>query len=334
MQAKLITLKNKFIEATFTNYGARITGLITPDKHGKPVDVVAGFATVNDYIQATSAYYGPTIGRYANRIAGGKFILNGVTYQLPINNGPNCLHGGGGLHSKVWEITAEQEDRISMRILSPDGEDGFPGDLEVRVTFTIKDKDWIIDYEAATTKDTVINLTNHAYFNLNGEGAGNISGHYMQINADSYTPVDANLIPTGDFEAVANTPFDFRQPETIGQRIDADNEQIKKGSGYDHNYVLNKNHEHELSLAAKATGEKSGVVMKVLTTEPGMQFYTGNFMDGTNIFKGGAPDSRRTTFALETQHFPDSPNQPDFPSTLLKPGSVFKSTTIYRFGVE
>lgn len=334
MQAKLITLRNKFIEATFTNYGARITGLITPDKQGKPVDVVAGFATVNDYIQATSAYYGPTIGRYANRIAGGKFILNDMTYQLPINNGPNCLHGGGGLHNKVWEITDEQEDRISMRILSPDGEDGFPGDMEVKVTFTLKDKDWIIDYEATSNKDTVINLTNHAYFNLNGEGTGAISGHYMQINADSYTPVDANLIPTGDFEAVANTPFDFRQPKAIGQQIDADNEQIKKGNGYDHNYVLNKNRTHELSLAARATGEKSGIVMEVLTTEPGMQFYTGNFMDGTNIFKDGAPDSRRTTFALETQHFPDSPNQPAFPSTLLKPGMVFKSTTIYRFGVE
>lgn len=333
MQAKFITLKNQFIQATFTNYGARVTALITPDKNGNPVDVVAGFDSVDTYLKATSAYYGATVGRYANRIANGRFSLNGVSYQLPVNNGPNCLHGGGGLHDKVWEITDEQDDHITMRAFSPDGEDGFPGDMHVTVTYRLKDHDLVIDYEATADKDTVINLTNHAYFNLNGEGSGSMLNHTMQINANNYTPVDETLIPTGKIASVAHSPFDFRQTKTIGEHIDADHEQIKIGYGYDHTFVLNKSKPDELSFAAKTTGDMTGISMEVLTTEPGMQFYTGNFMDGANTFKGGVTDDFRTTFALETQHFPDSPNHPNFPGTVLKPGDVFKSTTIYRFGI-
>lgn len=334
MQAKFIILKNKHISVSVTNYGARIAGLITANKNGKPTDVVAGFKDVDAYLKATSPYYGATIGRYANRIANARFNLNGNTYHLPVNNGPNTLHGGGGFQDKVWDIIDSGDQHVSMRLLSPNGEDGFPGDLSVNVTFSLNDNALLIDYEATTDRDTVINLTNHAYFNLNGEGSGSILDHSIMINAHNYTPVNESLIPTGAIAPVAGTPFDFREAKTIGERIESRHEQLLFGRGYDHNYVLNKNNAPELSLAAKVTGDKTGIYMEVLTTEPGMQFYTGNFMDGTNIFKGGAQDNFRTTFALETQHFPDSPNQPAFPSTVLSQGVVFKSSSLYRFGVK
>jgi aldose 1-epimerase len=334
MKAKFITLKNKFITATITNYGARLAGLLVPDKDGRLVDVVAGFKTVNAYLKSTTPYYGATIGRFANRIALGKFSLNGVDYQLPVNNGPNSLHGGSGFHSKVWDINEAGDDFIVMHYFSPDGEDGYPGDLEVKVTYRLTDIALEINYEAISQSDTIINLTNHAYFNLNGEGSGNILGHTLQINANAYTRINQYLVPTGQLAAVANGPFDFRLPKTIGQHIDAEHEQLQFARGYDHNYVLDKTNPGDLALAAKATGDLTGISMEVMTTEPGMQLYTGNFMTGNNTFKCGAKDGFRTTFCLETQHFPDSPNHPAFPSTVLKAGEIFKSSSIYRFGAN
>jgi aldose 1-epimerase len=333
MQAQIITLKNQYLQATVTNYGARITGLIVNDKNGNPVDVVTGFKTVDDYLKAAAPYYGATIGRFANRIAKGQFTLNGTNYQLPVNNGSNSLHGGSGFHDKVWEIADVQDQHIVFTLFSPDGEDGYPGDLQVKVVFTLIDNALLIDYEATTKADTVINLTNHAYFNLDGEGSGDVLKHTIQINADAYTGINENLIPTGKLSAVAHSPFDFREPKTIGEHIDANHEQLLMARGYDHNYVLNKTEGQKLSPAAKATGNQTGITMEVLTTEPGMQFYTGNFMNGANTFKGGSKDDCRTAFCMETQHFPDSPNQPTFQSTVLRPGGMFKSSTMYRFGV-
>ncbi|GAB3917871.1 aldose epimerase family protein [Mucilaginibacter boryungensis] len=333
MPAKFITLKNKHLQVTITNYGARLVGLLTLGKDGTLVDVVAGFKTVDEYEQATSPYYGATIGRFANRIAKGRFSLNGISYMLPVNNGPNCLHGGGGIHAKVWDILDVQDQSITMQLYSPNGEDGFPGNVYITVTYMLADNAVVINYEATTDKDTIINLTNHAYFNLNGEGDGDILGHTLQINADSYTPVTQNLIPTGELGTVAHSPFDFRTAKPIGKDIGADHEQLIVARGYDHNYVLNRVEGQKLTFAAKAIGDKTGIAMAVDTTEPGMQFYTGNFMDGTNTFKGGSKDDFRSTFCLETQHFPDSPNQPAFPSTLLSAGQVFRSSSVYRFGV-
>lgn len=333
MQAKFINLKNKNLQVTLTNYGARITGLITPDKNGNPVDVVPGFSSSDAYLKATSPYYGAIIGRYANRIANGQFSLNNITYHLPVNNGPNTLHGGDGFHDKFWEIIDGNDQYLTMRYFSPDGEEGFPGDVQVIVKYILNDNALLIDYEATTNRDTVINLTNHAFFNLNGEGAGGILNHLIAINADAYTRINANLIPTGSVAAVVGSPFDFREAHTIGERINSNHEQLNFANGYDHNYILNKNNSKGLTLAAKVTGDLTGITMEVHTTEPGMQFYTGNFMDGTNTFKGGAADHFRTAFALETQHFPDSPNQLTFPSTTLSPGMVFKTASLYRFGV-
>jgi aldose 1-epimerase len=333
MQGKFITLKNKHLQATITNYGARLVGLLAPDKDGNQVDVVAGFKSVDEYEKATSPYYGATIGRFANRIANGQFNLDGKSYQLPVNNGPNCLHGGGGIHAKVWDILDAQDQYIVMQVFSPNGEDGFPGDMHIKVTYTLIDNALMIDYEGTTDRDTVVNLTNHAYFNLNGEGDGNILNHTLQINADAYTRINENLIPIGKLAAVAHSPFDFRVAKAIGEHIEADHEQLTIAHGYDHNYVLNKVEGQKLTYAAKAVGNKTGIAMEVHTTEPGMQFYTGNFMDGTNTFKGGSKDEFRSMFCLETQHFPDSPNQPTFPSTLLSPGLVFKSSSMYRFGL-
>lgn len=333
MEAQLYTLSNQFIQATFTNYGARITGLITADKDGKPVDVVAGFSRVEDYLEAKSPYYGATIGRFANRIAKGQFSLNGAAYQLPVNNGQNSLHGGSGFNSKIWEVVSTDDTHIAMKYISADMEDGYPGDMTVTVKFSLNDHTLQIDYEAAADKDTIINLTNHAFFNLNGEGSGDVLGHIVEINADTFTPVTENLIPTGALVNLDGSAFDFRQAKAIGRDITADDDQLHFGKGYDHNYVLNKPSSGDLSFAAKAQGEVTGISMETFTTEPGMQFYTGNFMNGTNTFKGGSIDEARTCFCFETQHFPDSPNQPDFPSAVLKHGEIFRSVTQYKFGV-
>jgi aldose 1-epimerase len=315
-----------------TNYGCRIVSLLVPNKNGQPVDVVVGFDSIDGYLTATEVYHGATIGRYSNRIARGSFKLNDKEYKLAVNNEPNHLHGGpSGFHTRVWDVEEVNTDSITLSYLSEDGEEGYPGNLNTKVKFSLTAKnEVVIDYEASTDGTTILNLTNHAYFNLNGQGSGTILHHLLQINADRYTPVDKTLIPTGEFAPVSQSPFDFTSPATIGKRINEDNIQLQYGNGYDHNYVINKK-DKEVGFAAKAIGDKTGLVMELFTSEPGVQFYTGNFMSGENLIKGHVPDHFRTAFCLETQHFPDAPNQPNFPSTELKPEDVFRSTTIYKF---
>jgi len=324
------------LKAVITNYGGRLVSLLVPDKNGKLTDVVVGFKNAAEYENATDAYFGATIGRFGNRIANGKFNLAGKEYTLFKNNGPNTLHGGKkGFQSVVWSARQPDANTLELTYLAKDMEEGFPGNLPVKVTYALNNENELtIDYEATTDKMTVVNLTNHAYFNLNGEGSGTILNHLLQINADTYTPVNATLIPTGKIEPVAGTPFDFRQPTRIGARIKANNEQLKFGGGYDHNFVLNKNSGTGLHLAATATGDKSGIVMQVRTLEPALQFYSGNFMKGQNTFKNNSKDDFQTAFCLETQHYPDSPNQPGFPSTVLKPGETYKTRSIYQFSVD
>lgn len=328
----ILTNKKQAI-AAITNYGGRVVSLIVPDQNGKPTDVVVGFDNVTAYGEGADTYFGATIGRYGNRIAKGKFKLDGKEYSLPVNNAPNSLHGGPlGFSRVIWDANMVSNDKLELTYVAKDGEEGYPGNLTVKVTYTLTDENELkIDYHATTDKATVINLTNHSFFNLNGEGAGSIADHVLQINADSYTPVDTTLIPNGKIEAVAGTPLDFTKPVTIGSRIGADFEQLKIGQGYDHNYVIAKHKLKELTKVATAEGDKSGIMMDVYTVEPGIQFYTGNFMDGTHKLKNGTMDDQRSAFCLETQHFPDSPNQPKFPSTVLKPGQVYETTTIYKF---
>ena len=323
--------------AAITNYGGRLVSLVVPDKDGKPVDVVVGFRNVQDYVNSTEPYFGATIGRVGNRIAKGKFSLDGKTYTLFTNNGPNTLHGGKkGYQDVVWDASQPNDSTLLLKYLSKDGEEGFPGNLNITVQYTLSANNELkLDYHATTDKKTVVNLTNHAFFNLNGEGSGTINDHTLQIHADKYTPVDATLIPTGQLEAVEGTPFDFRRPTAIGKRIDTvNNQQLKNGAGYDHNFVLKEDDPAVLHAAAEATGDKSGIVMKVYTTEPGLQFYGGNFMQGKNTFKSGATDDFRTAFCLETQHFPDAPNQKNFPSIVLEPGKEYKTSTVYAFSVR
>ncbi|QQL48671.1 aldose epimerase family protein [Mucilaginibacter ginkgonis] len=331
-QVKLFKLKGENgMEAAITNFGGRVVSLLVKSAAGKMVDVVAGFDDLKGYQGSASNYYGALIGRYGNRIAKGHFNLNGTDYTLFINNKPNSLHGGKvGFDSKVWDAKMLNEHTLELTYHSADMEEGYPGNLDVKVTYAVtKYNSLSITYEAKTDKLTVINLTNHSYFNLNGWGSGDILKHIIQINADAYTPVDSTLIPTGKIADVKGTPFDFRAPLPIGDRIDANDGQITFGKGYDHNFVLNK-HSTQLPVVT-VSGDKTGLVMKVFTTEPGVQFYTGNFMKGDSKMKGGHPDAYRNAFCLETQHFPDSPNQPNFPSTVLKPGKVYKSLTYYQF---
>lgn len=328
-------LKNKKgASAAITDYGAHLLGLLVPDKDGKLTDVVLGFDKIEDYKKAHTAYYGATIGRFGNRIAGGKFKMDGKEYTLFKNNGPNTLHGGEkGFDSVVWDAKQTDSATVELTYLSKDMEEGFPGNLKVKVIYALTDDNALkVSYEATTDNNTVVNLTNHSYFNLNGQGSGTALDHLVQIDADGYTPVDTTLIPTGKIEPVKGNPFDFTKPATIGSRIEQDNAQLKAGKGYDHNYVLNK---HTISTPiATVIGDKSGIKMEVFTEEPGLQFYTGNFMTGSNTLFGGKTDGHRTAFAMETQHFPDSPNQPNFPSTELKPGAVYKTQTIYKFSVK
>jgi aldose 1-epimerase len=333
---KLYTLTNKNkMKALFTNLGGRLVSLMVPDSSGKLVDVVVGFSGADAYQKSTEPYFGATIGRYGNRIAKGKFIIDGKTYQSSINNVPNMLHGGkNGFQYQVWDANQPNNQTVVLNYLSKDGEEGFPGNLNVKVTYTLTDDNELkIDYEATTDKKTVINLTNHAFFNLNGEGSGTILNHTLQIFANEYTPVDSTLIPTG-IEKVANTPFDFLKPTKIGARINQDNQQLKNGKGYDHNFVLNGTKEMDMNHAAMVKGDKSGIVMNVYTQEPGLQFYSGNFMQSKNTIKNGTKDDFRTAFCLETQHYPDSPNHPNFPSTELKPGDTYKTESIYKFSIK
>ncbi len=336
-QTNLYILKNgNGMQAAITNYGGRLVSLLVPDKEGKLTDVVAGFDSVQQYINSTEPYFGASIGRYGNRIAKGKFTIDGTQYTLATNNGPNTLHGGKkGFQYVVWDAKQLGENALELTYLSKDMEEGFPGNLQVKIIYTLTGSNELkLDYEAATDKKTVVNLTNHAFFNLNGQGSGTINNHTLMINADNFTPVDSMLIPTGKIEPVASTPFDFRTPVLIGKNVDAINEQIKNGKGYDHNFVLNVSKSGSLNAAAVVTGDKSGITMEVLTEEPGLQFYGGNFMQSKNKMKDGGMDDFRIAFCLETQHFPDSPNQPSFPSTILEPGKIYKTSSVYRFSVK
>ena len=333
----LYTLKNSNnVQVGITNYGGRIVGLLVPDKNGNLTDVVVGFDSVDGFKNSTEPYFGATIGRYGNRIANAKFKLADKEYTLAANNGPNTLHGGKkGFQDVVWEAKQLNDTTLELSYLSKDMEEGFPGDLDVKITFSLSNANELkIDYSATTNKETIVNLTNHAFFNLNGEGSGSILNHVLQINADRYTPVDSTLIPFGKHEFVKGTPFDFTKATAIGERIEVKNEQLKHGGGYDHNFVLNENATAGLNNAGSIYGDKSGILMEIFTQEPGLQFYSGNFMKSKNTFKSGAKDDFRTAFALETQHFPDSPNQAAYPSTVLKPGENYKTSSVYKFSIK
>jgi len=339
--ADLYVLRNtKGMIVAITNYGATVVNIQVPGRAGKIEDVVLGFDDVQGY-EAGKSYFGATVGRYGNRIAHGTFTLEGKTYTLPKNNGDNTLHGGTkGFSMKIWtakEVPSKDGVAIGFTYVSPDGEEGFPGTLTATVVFTLyKDKNELrIDYTARTDKPTVVNLTNHSYFNLRGQNQGSILDQTLQLNASKFTPVDSGLIPTGELREVNNTPFDFTQPMVIGARIDEPDEQIQLGKGYDHNWVLDKpKGASGPALAAVAHDPNSGRVLEVLTTEPGIQFYTANFLDGTVKGKGGYAYPRRSAFCLETQHFPDSPNHSNFPATTLLPGKDYHSTTIFRFSAK
>ena len=335
ISVELYTLtNNQGMQASITNYGATLVSLIVPDRFGRLNDVTLGFESLEAYQQG-SYFFGCIVGRYANRIAGGKFTLLDKTYLLEQNEGSNHLHGGSnGFDKAVWQAETRNNGPAPVLILkqlSRDGDGGYPGNLSVTVVYCLTDANELkIDYDAQTDHPTVINLTHHAYYNLVGAGAGDITGHRMTIFADHFTPVDRRLIPTGELRPVADTPMDFRQPVEIGGRIAAEDEQLVLAHGYDHNWVLNKE-EGVLDLAARVTEPRSGRIMEVYTTEPGIQFYTGNFLDDRITGKAGQIYSRRGGFCLETQHFPNSPNQPEFPTTILNPGNTYRQKTIYRF---
>ncbi|MDZ7302381.1 MAG: galactose mutarotase [candidate division KSB1 bacterium] len=337
-QALLFTLQNASgMKATLTNYGAIVTALYVPDRNGKFDDVVLGYPTLDAYLKP-HPYFGAIVGRVGNRIAKGKFTLEGVTYKLATNDGENHLHGGiKGFDKVVWSADSVRlDDAVGVKLsyLSKDGEEGYPGNLSCTVTYWLTNNNELkIEYHATTDKATPVNLTHHSYFNLAGQGQGNILNHQLEIFADRFTPVDKGLIPTGELRSVAGTPMDFRQPHTIGERINSDDEQLKFGLGYDHNWVLNKTGD-SLALAARVYEPTTGRVMEVWTTEPGLQFYCGNFLDGTLTGKQGRVYKHRYGFCLETQHFPDSPNQPNFPSTILRPGETYRTETIYRFSAK
>jgi aldose 1-epimerase len=332
----LYTLANKNgAEVAITNFGGSVVSIKVADRQGKIEDVVLGYDSLDGYV-SDKAYLGAVIGRYGNRIAQGRFTLDGATYTLARNNGENSLHGGiKGFNKAVWnarEVAGKDGPSVELTYLSKDGEEGYPGNLAVKVVYTLTERNELkIDYSATTDKKTVVNLTNHSYFNLN-PGGSNILQHVVMTDADKFTPVDAALIPTGELRSVAGTPFDFRKPTAIGARIEQDDEQLKLGHGYDHNFVLNKRGKG-VELAARVVEPRTGRVLEVLTSEPGVQFYTGNFLDGVRG-KGGKEYRRRSAFCLETQHFPDSPNHPKFPTTELKAGEKYHSTTIYKFSAE
>lgn len=332
---KLYWLKNKNIKLAITNFGGRFVGLWTQDKNGRFTDVVVGFGSIPEYVASTEPYFGATIGRVGNRIAKGMFNLEGKEYHIPVNNGENALHGGEkGFQAVVWEAEQPNDTTLTLNYHSPDMEQGFPGNLQTTVTYSLNVNTVRMEYKATTDKPTPVNLTNHAFFNLNGEGSGTILDHRLQIYADAYTPVDEGLIPTGELVKVKGTPFDFSMSHTIGERIDQNNLQLKYGEGYDHNYVLKKNNAKGMNHAATVMGDKSGITMEVYTQEPGLQFYSGNFMQSKNTFKSGAKDDHRTAFCLETQHFPDSPNRPAFPSIILMPGESYHTLSEYRFSAQ
>lgn len=333
------TLKNNNgVEMEVITFGGRITSLKVPNKYGKFENVVLGFNNLEDYLRPDDPYFGALIGRYGNRIAKGKFSLNGDEYTLAINNGANHLHGGViGFDRVIWEVTpmeSENGPSLKLKYLSKDGEEGYPGNLKVTVVYTLTDENTLeVSYEATTDKTTIVNLTQHAYFNLSGDFSKPILDHEITINADNYVPVDDNLIPTGELSDVTNTPFDFRTAKSIGRDIENKNDQLVKGKGFDHCWVLNEQNKG-IRWAASAFQTESGRLLEIYTDEPGIQFYTGNFLDGTLPMPNGGTYSHRTGFCLETQHYPDSPNQKDFPSVVLNPGETYKSKTIFKFLVK
>lgn len=333
----LYVLYNGDITIAITNYGGRIVSLLVPDRNGNLGDVALGFSNIDGYLNAKEVFYGALIGRVGNRIAKGKFSLDGIEYTLPINNAPNHLHGGpGGFHNVVWDVKSVTDSAIVLTYLSKDGEMGYPGNLSVEVQYLLNSKNELkIDYLATTDKSTPVNLTNHAFFNLAGEASGTINNHLLTINANLFTAVDSTLIPLGENVPVEGTPFDFRTAKAIGADlpVQAENEQLKNGAGYDHNFVLNKTKAGEMSWAATVVEPISGRKMEIFTKEPALQFYGGNFMDGTDTGKYGKTFDYRESFALEPQHLPDSPNNPQFPSIILVPGKEYKTTSIYKFSV-
>ncbi len=325
----LYSLRDGKIEVGIMTYGGIVVSLRTPDRNGKLDDVVLGCDSVEKYVTQT-AHFGGIIGRYANRIAHGSFQLDGQTYSIPKNDGDNALHGGTRGFDKVVWSAKEVKDGVELTYVSKDGDQGFPGTLTTSVRYTLSGSALRIEYSATTDKDTVLNLTNHSYFDLAGQGTGDVLGHVLKIDASRMTPVDANLIPTGELKPVEGTPFDFRTPHAIGERIDADDAQLRLGHGYDHNFVLD-HPAGQLGEAAEVYEPTTGRILRVSTTEPGVQLYTGNFLDGSITGKEGRVYKRRFAVCLETQHFPDSPNHPSFPSTELKPGQKFHSVTVLEF---
>jgi aldose 1-epimerase len=320
-----------------TNYGGYVVSIVAPDRNGALADVTLGYKDGAGYL-GDSSYFGCLVGRYANRIGGASFELDGKKYKLSANDGANTLHGGPtGFCKRLWTpkvVKGADGDALELTYVSKDGEEGYPGTLTATVVYSLRaDGGLVIDYTARTDAPTVVNLTNHAYFNLAGEGEGTILDHELQLESDATTPVDKGLIPTGELRKVDGTPFDFRKPTAIGARIDADDEQIRFGGGYDHNWVL-RGPSGTLRKVAHVAHKKSGRVLEVYTTEPGIQFYTGNFLDGKVTGKSGKPYLKRGAFCLETQHYPDSPNKPDFPSTALRPGQTYRHTTVYRVTLE
>lgn len=334
----LFTLTNKNgVEVRAMSYGAIIQAIRTPDRTGQIDDIVLGYDTAAEYVEKPS-YFGAIVGRYANRIANGRFVLDGRTYQLATNNGRNHLHGGVKGFDKVnWkgDIAADERGQsVTFSYRSADGEEGYPGTLDAFVSYTLTDaNELIVDYRATTSARTVVNLSQHSFFNLAGQASRDVLDHELQIDADRYTPVDDTLIPTGELAPVADTPFDFRTPTAIGKRISVEHVQLARGRGYDHNYVLTRTGA-ALQRAARVVEPSTGRMMEISTTEPGLQFYSGNFLDGTITGKQGRVVRHRYGFCLETQHFPDSPNQPSFPSTVLEPGAEYRSTTVFRFGAQ
>ena len=336
-QTDLFKLENsQGMKIYITNYGGRIVSWNVPDRSGEMADIVLGYDSIEGYLNSNEVYYGALIGRYGNRIANGRFELNGKEYRLDINNPPNHLHGGPkGFHNVVWDAKQIDDKHLRLQYFSENGEEGYPGNLQVQVQYMLNDNNELkIDYTATTDEKTIVNLTNHAFFNLAGAASGTINNHELMVNADHYTPVDSTLIPIGEIEAVEGTPFDFTSSKAIGADLEAENEQLSYGLGYDHNFVLRKEQPGALELAARVYEPGSGRVMEVLTTEPGIQFYGGNFLNGSDIGKEGKPYEFRTAFCLETQHFPDSPNQPNFPSTTLEANEIYHSVSVYRFRTQ